>query len=239
MGGSVAQHNNFWQLFVRPAGTTRWKLVTPPGVADNGGLVLADGGQSLVTGFRPSQYLTYSPLIATRDGGRPGHPQPARRRASPTSPTPWPPRPAAGNLLALLTGGTVELAAPGCATWTTLASQRSWPPPRPAGAAAWPASPPPPSPPRGAPARRACTRPGTAGIFTCPERDLAGGRTRAARRPRPPAHHRAAADPHRARQRGAAGRRHRARRQPPRRLVRRRRRPLDTVAAAHRRRRRH
>ena len=41
MGGSAAQYNNFWQLFMRPAGTTRWKLVTPPGTADNGGLVLA------------------------------------------------------------------------------------------------------------------------------------------------------------------------------------------------------
>src|SRR5260370_37727 len=38
---------------------------------DNGGLVLADGGaQSLITGFRPSQYLTYTPLIVTRDAGR-------------------------------------------------------------------------------------------------------------------------------------------------------------------------
>jgi hypothetical protein len=58
-------------LFVRPAGSTQWKLVTPPGAADNGGLVVADaGGQSLITGFRPSQYLTYTPLTATRDGGQ-------------------------------------------------------------------------------------------------------------------------------------------------------------------------
>ena len=41
MGGSAASHNNFWQLFVRPAGSRSWKLVTPPGTADNGGLVLA------------------------------------------------------------------------------------------------------------------------------------------------------------------------------------------------------
>ncbi len=31
MGGSVASHNNFWQLFIRPAGSSSWKLVTPPG----------------------------------------------------------------------------------------------------------------------------------------------------------------------------------------------------------------
>ena len=44
MGGSAAQHNNFWQLFMRPAGTTRWKLVTPPGTADNGGLARPGSG---------------------------------------------------------------------------------------------------------------------------------------------------------------------------------------------------
>ena len=70
MGGSAAQHNNFWQLFARPAGSTRWTLVTPPGTADNGGLVLAGGGQSLITGLRPSQDLTYTPLAVTGDGGR-------------------------------------------------------------------------------------------------------------------------------------------------------------------------
>ena len=44
MGGSAADHNNFWQLFVRPAGTGSWRLVTPPGVATNGGLVVASPG---------------------------------------------------------------------------------------------------------------------------------------------------------------------------------------------------
>ena len=38
MGGSAASENNFWQVFVRPAGASRWSLVTPEGVADNGGL---------------------------------------------------------------------------------------------------------------------------------------------------------------------------------------------------------
>ena len=37
----------------------------------NGGLVLAGaGGQSLITGFRPSQYLTFSPPPATSDDRR-------------------------------------------------------------------------------------------------------------------------------------------------------------------------
>lgn len=64
--------NLFWQLLLRPAGTARWSVVTPPGVADNGGLVAAaaDGGQALTAGIRPSQYLTFSPLAATAGAGR-------------------------------------------------------------------------------------------------------------------------------------------------------------------------
>ena len=73
MGGSAAAENNFWQLFVRPAGATRWSLVTPQGVADNGGLVAAAGdeqGASLVVGFRPSQGLAFSPLATSGDTGK-------------------------------------------------------------------------------------------------------------------------------------------------------------------------
>ena len=82
MGGSAARHNNFWQLFIRPAGSTRWKLVTPPGTADNGGLVLASAGQSLITAFRPSQNLTFTPLTETRTalaGKKPVSVMPATR----------------------------------------------------------------------------------------------------------------------------------------------------------------
>jgi hypothetical protein len=72
MGGSAAAENNFWQLFVRPAGASRWSLATPEGVADNGGLVATSGagGSSLLVGFRPSQGLTFSPLAASSDTGR-------------------------------------------------------------------------------------------------------------------------------------------------------------------------
>jgi hypothetical protein len=70
MGGSAAAENNFWQLFVRPAGASRWSLVTPPGVADNGGLVAAGAGTSMLIGFRPSQGLTYSPLAASGNAGQ-------------------------------------------------------------------------------------------------------------------------------------------------------------------------
>jgi hypothetical protein len=72
MGGSAAAHNNFWQLFVRPTGATRWSLVTPEGVADNGGLVAAGraAGTSLLVGYRPSQGLSFSPLAASSDTGK-------------------------------------------------------------------------------------------------------------------------------------------------------------------------
>jgi hypothetical protein len=70
MGGSAASEDNFWQLFTRPAGSATWKLVTPPGVADNGGLVMAPAGRGrLDVGIRPSQGLTFSPLATTSDNG--------------------------------------------------------------------------------------------------------------------------------------------------------------------------
>jgi hypothetical protein len=70
MGGSAASHNDFWQLFVRPAGASRWSLATPQGVADNGGLVEAGTSTSLVVGFRPSQSLAFSPLATSTDTGK-------------------------------------------------------------------------------------------------------------------------------------------------------------------------
>jgi hypothetical protein len=70
MGGSAAQYENFWELFVRPSGTTSWKLATPVGAASNGGLVAtAVGTGTLLSGFRPSQDLTFSPLASTADAG--------------------------------------------------------------------------------------------------------------------------------------------------------------------------
>jgi hypothetical protein len=125
MGGPASQDNNFWQLFVRPAGSTRWTLVTPPGTADNGGLVVADGGgRSLITGFRPSQELTYTPLAVTGDGGQAWSSAGPLDAALANVPDALATAPAGGRLLALLTSGTTELAAPGYTSWTTLASQR-------------------------------------------------------------------------------------------------------------------
>ena len=167
MGGSAASHNNFWQLFVRPAGSAAWKLVTPPGVADNGGLVTAGtGGRSLITGIRPSQDLTYTPLAITRNGGQAWSPAGPLDAALANAPDALATAPGTGRLLALLTNGTVKAAAPGYTRWTTLATQRSLattPAGRRCGLTALTAGA---FTPSGTPLLAGrCSRPGTAGIF--------------------------------------------------------------------------
>ena len=122
MGGSAASHNNFWQLFVRPAGASRWSLVTPEGVADNGGLVAAGASTSLIVGFRPSQNLAYSPLASSTDTGKNWTPglldagladTPGAMAVSPS-----------GQTLALLQDGTIQTAptagAAAAGRWTPL-----------------------------------------------------------------------------------------------------------------------
>lgn len=127
MGGSAAQYNNFWQLFVRPSGSTLWKLVTPPGTADNGGLVLAGGaGQAMITAFRPSQYLTYTPLVQTSDGGHTWSALSPLDAPLASTPAALAVEPAgSGQLLALTTRSTAEQASPTAAKWTTLATVRT------------------------------------------------------------------------------------------------------------------
>ena len=125
MGGSAASHNNFWQLFVRPPGASRWSLVTPEGVADNGGLVAAGASTSLVVGFRPSQNLAYSPLATSTDTGKNWTPglldadladTPGAIAVSPS-----------GRTLALLQDGTITTAptasAAAAGQWTPLTTR--------------------------------------------------------------------------------------------------------------------
>ena len=73
--------NTFWQIFFRASGAASWTLVTPTGVADNGGLTLTAASDGSVTaGFEPSQLLHYSPLARAttkaRAGPRPWCPPP-------------------------------------------------------------------------------------------------------------------------------------------------------------------
>ena len=125
MGGSAASHNNFWQLFTRPAATTAWRLVTPPGVASNGGLVLATPGTGpVVAGFRPSQDLANSPLASTRNNGATWTPAILDAGLADV-PDALAAAPSGGRLLALLSNGTVKLSAPAATAWTTLATFRA------------------------------------------------------------------------------------------------------------------
>lgn len=167
MGGSAAQHNDFWQLLIRPPGSTRWRLVTPPGTADNGGLVLAAGtGQQLTTAFRPSQYLTYTPITQTGDGGHTWSalgPLDAPLAATPGS---LAVQPGTGRLLALLSSGTAEEGTADAGAWSILVTARALaatPAGRSCGLRALTAVA---YTPAGAPLLGgACSRPGVAGIF--------------------------------------------------------------------------
>jgi hypothetical protein len=118
MGGSAAQEDNFWEVFVRPAKSTAWKLVTPPGVADNGGLVAAGTGGSLTVAFRPSQDLVFSPLAISGNGGVAWSPGllDANIAATPDALAA-----SGGQLLALLANGTIMTSSNAGSSWRTLA----------------------------------------------------------------------------------------------------------------------
>jgi hypothetical protein len=125
MGGPAAEHNNFWQLFVRPTASGRWRLATPPGVASNGGLVLASPGAGpVVAGFRPSQDLSFSPLATTHDNGTAWTPG-LLDAALADVPDALAAAPAGGRLLALLDGGQVQLSGPGGTGWARLATRQA------------------------------------------------------------------------------------------------------------------
>ncbi len=62
--------NTFWQLFFRPYGRSDWNLVTPPGVADNGGFAASPGPDgSIAVVFDPNNLLTFSPFAVSSDEG--------------------------------------------------------------------------------------------------------------------------------------------------------------------------
>ncbi|HEX3512760.1 MAG TPA: hypothetical protein VHT26_02020 [Trebonia sp.] len=110
----------FWEVFERASNSGTWRLVTPPGVADNGGLVASAGAAtSLTIAVRPSQDLLFSPLAATANGGASwstGGPINAAVAASPGAFA------ADGShLAALLSDGTIETSSDAGASWSPLA----------------------------------------------------------------------------------------------------------------------
>jgi hypothetical protein len=118
MGGSAAQQDNFWQVFVRPAKSSAWQLVTPPGVADNGGIVAAGAGDSLTVAFRPSQDLTFSPLAISSNGGAAWS---TGLLDANVASTPDALAASGGQLLALLANGAVMTSSNAGNSWRTLA----------------------------------------------------------------------------------------------------------------------
>jgi hypothetical protein len=127
MGNPASEQDSFWQLFVRPAGGSRWSLATPVGVADNGGLVAAGGTGSVTVGFRPSQNLAFSPLATSTDVGRNWTPGllDAGLASTPGAIAVGP----SGRTLALLQDGTIEAAptagAAAAGQWSVLATLRA------------------------------------------------------------------------------------------------------------------
>ena len=218
MGGSAASDNNFWQLFVRPTGASRWSLATPPGVADNGGLVAAGGGTSLTVGFRPSQDLAFSPLATSTDDGKNWTPG---LLGAGLAGTPGAIAVAAsGRALALLQDGTIQAAptasAAAAGQWTqltTLKALAASAPGRSCGltsvhAVSF-------GPGMSPMAAGSCERPGVAGVFTYASGTVAVGGAGAARDVRRGPGAGARADRRFRRRRGAAA----GREQPARRVV--------------------
>jgi hypothetical protein len=125
MGGSSAAENNFWQLFTRPAESAKWTLSTPLGVADNGGLAVADvGARSLVTAFRPSQDLLFTPLSASQDNGAHWSQSGLLGSGLAGFPSAFAGAPN-GGLIALTQQGDAETARRAGAGWAKLANERS------------------------------------------------------------------------------------------------------------------
>jgi hypothetical protein len=62
--------NTFWQLLHAAPGARLWSVVTPEGVADNGGIVAGVSPLSVDIGVLPSGLLRFSPLARSSDSGR-------------------------------------------------------------------------------------------------------------------------------------------------------------------------
>ena len=117
MGELSDPSNTFWQLLHAAPGSSHWSVVTPEGVADNGGLLVGTSGGSAVVGFLPSQLLHYSPLAQSINGGANWRPQ-----LLPASLTGRPDALAysAGGALALIIGHKVLSAPPSLSRWSLL-----------------------------------------------------------------------------------------------------------------------
>ena len=123
MGRPPAVADTFWQLLVR-AGAGPWRIVTPPGVAANGGLVVAGSAPSgLLSAFVPSQQLRFTPLARSA-----GTPSPWRAAILPAALAPLPDALAVtpnGGALALVRRDSVEVSSTALGSWHPLVTLRS------------------------------------------------------------------------------------------------------------------
>ncbi|HET7016582.1 MAG TPA: hypothetical protein VFI65_21850 [Streptosporangiaceae bacterium] len=125
VGDSADSTNDFWQLLARPATGGTWRLVTPPGVASNGGLVVAPTGtSSLLAGFLPSQELRFTPLATTANAGSNWSAGVLNAHLADT-PDALAADPGTGKVLALLADGTLRQSTNGGKAWSTIATRQS------------------------------------------------------------------------------------------------------------------
>ncbi len=122
MGELSDENNTFWQLLHSVPGSSHWSLVTPEGVADNGGLVAGATAGSIVIGFLPSNLLRYSPLAQSADGGATWTPKllPAGLAALPDALGYG--MTGSGGAIAAVSGGDVLTAPASLAHWSLLVS---------------------------------------------------------------------------------------------------------------------
>ena len=116
----VSSDPAFWEVFVRPAASATWQLVTPPGVADNGGLVAAaDSASGLTVAVRPSQDLDFTPVASTADAGASWSTDGPISDGVAASPDAL--AVSGRQLAAVLGNGTIEASSNAGTTWGTLA----------------------------------------------------------------------------------------------------------------------
>ena len=137
--GAASGADQFWQLFVLPAGGSPWFLRTPPNIATNGAIVLAApdaagpggsgksagaAGKTLVAGVRPSLDLGYSPITSTSDQGRNWTTSPPQSGLA-NVPDALAAAPGAGRLIALGRNGTVSVTGTAGGSWERLTTERA------------------------------------------------------------------------------------------------------------------
>jgi hypothetical protein len=130
MGQLSDPSNTFWQLLHAAPGSSHWSVVTPEGVADNGGIAAGVSSASVDAGMLPSALLHFSPVARTTDAGRTWSPAflPGALSARPDA-LAAPPSDT-GSALAIV-GRSVLSAPADLSTWSRSASVASL-------AAAWP-----------------------------------------------------------------------------------------------------